>query len=166
MQDNFFFREPSTKKKMLDILFIYSKLNPDTGYRQGMHEILAPILWVVEVDAVDSTPSASEHEAEQTQTQAQTHDATRNETQTQTETENVGLMRNALDPEYAEHDSFNLFCAVMQTTKSFYEMGQTKDSSPIVARCRRIHEEILQTIDPDLANHLQVIGVLPQVYLM
>ena len=37
----------------MDILFIYSKLNPDTGYRQGMHELLAPVLWVVYQDSVD-----------------------------------------------------------------------------------------------------------------
>jgi TBC1 domain family protein 5 len=145
MQDNYFFREPSTKKKMLDILFIYSKLNPDTGYRQGMHEILAPILWVVECDAANS---ASAFESDESQK------------------EDLALMLAALDFDYIEHDSFNLFCAVMQTTKSFYEMGQTKDSSPIVARCHRIHEELLAVIDPDLANHLQVIGILPQVYLM
>lgn len=145
MQDNFFFREPSTKKKMLDILFIYSKLNPDTGYRQGMHEILAPILWVVECDALDSA-SIPEHDQQQN--------------------EDTGLMRTALDFDCVEHDSFNLFCAIMQTMKSFYEMGQNNDSSPIVARCHRIHEEILAVIDPDLANHLQVIGILPQVYLM
>lgn len=145
MQDNFFFREPSTKKKMLDILFIYSKLNPDTGYRQGMHEILAPIIWVVECDALDSASLPKDDEPQN---------------------EGVELMRMALNSDYIEHDSFNLFCAVMQTTKSFYEMGQTKDSSPIVARCHRIHEEILAIVDPELANHLQVIGILPQVYLM
>lgn len=145
MQDNFFFREPTTKKNMLDILFIYSKLNPDTGYRQGMHEILAPILWVVEVDALNPTSESRED---------------------QIQPESTLLVRTVLNSDYVEHDAFNLFCAVMQTTKSFYEMGQTKDSSPIVARCHRIHEEILAAIDPDLADHLQVVGVLPQVYLM
>lgn len=37
---------------LLDILFIFCKLNGDVGYRQGMHEIAAPILWVVENDAI------------------------------------------------------------------------------------------------------------------
>jgi TBC1 domain family member 5 len=142
MQDNYFFREPSTQKQMLDILFIYSKLNPDTGYRQGMHELLAPILWVIECDAIevlrDSTVQDDGHQ----------------------------LMMTALDHEYIEHDAFSLFCAVMQTAKSFYETGENKDSTPIVSRCRRIQEDVLEMIDPELANHLQVIGVLPQVYLM
>lgn len=32
---------------MSRILFIYSKLNPNVGYVQGMNEILAPIFFVV-----------------------------------------------------------------------------------------------------------------------
>lgn len=36
-----------------DVLFVFCKLNPDVGYRQGMHEILAPVLWVVETEAID-----------------------------------------------------------------------------------------------------------------
>ncbi|KAF5865058.1 hypothetical protein ETB97_005623 [Aspergillus alliaceus] len=36
LQENFFFREPATKAKMTDVLFIYAKLNPDLGYRQDL----------------------------------------------------------------------------------------------------------------------------------
>src|SRR5438270_7611276 len=100
MQDNFFFREPSTQKKLLDILFIYSKLNPDTGYRQGMHELLAPISYAV--DCVKKDPG-SLHQGE--------------------EIENEEMMLDILDAAFVEHDAFNLFCAVMQTTKAFYEVG-------------------------------------------
>lgn len=144
MQDNYFFREPTTQKKLLDILFIYSKLNPDTGYRQGMHELLAPILWVISQDAVDTSrvPHASKNK------------------------EGIDFMLDILDRKYIEHDAFNLFCAVMQTAKSFYEMGDKKDSSAIVAQSDRIHNELLMAVDPDLAHHLQVVGVLPQIYSM
>lgn len=48
-----FFRQDSTQLMMCNILFVYCKLNPDLSYRQGMHELLAPILWVVDQDAVD-----------------------------------------------------------------------------------------------------------------
>lgn len=146
MQDNFFFREPSTQKLLLDILFIYSKLHPDTGYRQGMHELLAPILWVIERDAIDIKtlkPSSRSEEAEEGQ-----------------------LMLSALDASYIEHDAFALFCAVMQTAKSFYEVGHSNAASPIVARSRRINEDLLSVIDPELANHLQAIEILPQIFLM
>ena len=37
---------------MTDILFIFAKLTPEVGYRQGMHELLAPILWTVDYDSL------------------------------------------------------------------------------------------------------------------
>ncbi|KIW96515.1 uncharacterized protein Z519_03584 [Cladophialophora bantiana CBS 173.52] len=142
MQDNYFFREPATQKRLLDILFIYAKLNPDIGYRQGMHELLAPIVWVVQQDAVDLT-SVSEADKK---------------------AEGVDFMTEVLDGKFVEHDSFNLFCALMQTAKAFYEVGENYDSSSIVARSKRIHDDFLNAIDPELALHLHVLGILPQIY--
>ncbi|KAK5072198.1 hypothetical protein LTR64_004023 [Lithohypha guttulata] len=140
--DNYFFREPSTQRQLLDILFIYSKLNPDTGYRQGMHELLAPVLWVVFQDAVN--PKAVPDN--------------------KVGTEGIDFMLETLDSNYVEHDAFNLFCAMMQTLKSFYEVGDTKDSSIIVAQSERIHKELLGAVDPDLSTHLEVVGVVPQIF--
>ena len=144
MQDNYFFRGPETQKRLLDILFIYAKLNPDIGYRQGMHELLAPILWVIHQDAIDlaGVPAFDK------------------------KTEGTDLMIEVLDGKFVEHDAFTLFCAVMQTAKGFYEVGENRDSSPIIARSMRIHDEILNAIDPELALHLHVVGILPQIYSM
>jgi hypothetical protein len=36
---------------MLSILFIWAKLNPIFGYRQGMNEILAPIVFIFHRDS-------------------------------------------------------------------------------------------------------------------
>ncbi|KIY00085.1 uncharacterized protein Z520_03770 [Fonsecaea multimorphosa CBS 102226] len=142
MQDNYFFREPTTQKRLLDILFIYAKLNPDIGYRQGMHELLAPIVWVVQQDAVDPTTIPDSDK----------------------DAEDMDFLTEVLDGKFVEHDSFNLFCALMQTAKAFYEVGENRDSSPIIARSKRIHDDILSTIDPELALHLHVLGILPQIY--
>lgn len=139
MQDNDFFREPSTQKWLLDILFIYSKLHPDVGYRQGMHELLAPVLWVVHCDALESSGSREIKETDQ-------------------------LMVKVLNRDYIEHDAFGLFCAIMQTAKSFYEMGDSK--SPIIERSQNIQDECLGCVDPELAIHLKVIEILPQIYLL
>ena len=144
MQDNYFFREPATQKRLLDILFIYSKLNPDIGYRQGMHELLAPILWIIQQDGIDLMTAANLDK----------------------QADGIDLMLETLDSKYAEHDAFSLFCAVMQTAKAFYEIGENRDSSPIVERSKKIHEEILAVVDPELASHLTVIGILPQIYSM
>ncbi|KAL2819349.1 rab-GTPase-TBC domain-containing protein [Aspergillus cavernicola] len=149
LQENFFFREPATKAKMIDILFIYSKLNPDLGYRQGMHELLAPILWVIDRDAID--PKF----VEEARLAGQDDDT----------------MFQLLDCEFVEHDSFGLFCSVMQSTRVYYEHnkhrstnGQT-DAIPIVLQCEHIHNDLLVTTDVELADHLQAIEVLPQIFL-
>lgn len=135
---------------MLDILFIYSKLNPDLGYRQGMHELLAPILWVVERDAVAvQSPKSS-------LVGAVTED---------------NLMLELLDATYIESDSFNIFCSVMQVARSFYEHSDNKSVSgraemaPIVVRSHFIHNELLMAADRELAAHLNTIDILPQIFL-
>ncbi|OAX81468.1 hypothetical protein ACJ72_04195 [Emergomyces africanus] len=150
MQENYFFREPTTKARMLDILFIYTKLNADLGYRQGMHELLAPVLWAVEHDAIDKKsidPSTSHASGEDY------------------------LMLQVLDMDYTEHDAFTIFCAIMQTGKLFYEQearrlpGALSDVSPIVARSQHIHQVVLRAVDPELADHLQATEILPQIFL-
>ena len=41
------------RKTMMDVLFCYVKEHPDPGYRQGMHELLAPILFVLHLECRD-----------------------------------------------------------------------------------------------------------------
>lgn len=149
LQENAFFREPATKAKMLDILFIYSKLNADLGYRQGMHELLAPILWVLDQDAIDKTSLETAEPA----------------------AEGDNLMLQCLDAAYVEHDSFMLFCSVMQTARIYYEHDDQRSANgnmeviPIVNRCQHVHKDLLAVADCELAEHLQAIEVLPQIFL-
>jgi len=120
-----------------------------------MHEVLAPILWVIEEDAVDQTNEF-----------AQNQDST---------------MRQMLDSTYIEHDAFTLLSLVMRSAKSFYELGEPDrkatatsggsstpqhSESPIVERSKRVHEVYLARLDPALAEHLTNIEVLPQIFLM
>ena len=153
MPENSYFREPHVQSILLDNLFIFCKLNRDIGYRQGMHEVLAPILWVISRDAIDpqSFANASRKEAK-----------------------SDDLILTCFDPQYIEHDAFTIFAIVMQTVKSFYETGSISQpitlaplsSSLIVERSRRIHEELLRHVDPELAEHLTAIEVLPQIFLI
>lgn len=80
--------------------------------------------------------------------------------------EGIDFMLDVLDSKYVEHDTFSLFCAVMQTAKTFYEVGETKDSSVIVAHSEKIHNDLLAMVDPDLSIRLQVVGVVPQIYVI
>lgn len=153
MPDNLYFREPSTQAMLLDILFIFCKLNKDLGYRQGMHEVLAPILWVVSRDVIDPESLGQDSELH---------------------SDVDGLMLASFSEKYVEHDTFTLFAIIMQTVKSFYEMGSTElppvsahsSNSPIVERSKRIHEGYLRQADLELAEHLTTIEVLPQIFLI
>ncbi|CAI7587432.1 unnamed protein product [Penicillium glandicola] len=148
LQENFFFQEPDTKSKLTDILFVYSKLNPDVGYRQGMHELLAPILWAVDRDSVKPQPGGLD-----------------------ASNKSEDLMLKLLDTQFVEHDSFTLFLSVMQTARIYYEHGETRSANgqidviPIVDRCHYLHKEALAIIDHELAEHLEAVDVLPQIFL-
>ena len=152
MPDEPYFRQESTQLILTNILFIYCKINQDIGYRQGMHEILAPILWVVEKDALSNMSSEDCVEDDR-------------------------LMMDMLDSKFIEHDSFTLFSLIMRTAKSFYELGDPENArvtspgshaqaSPIVERSKNIHEVLLASVDPELASHLTQIEILPQIFLM
>jgi len=120
-----------------------------------MHELLAPIVYVVDQDAIDPVnvaPGAAE-------------DLT---------------MVEMLDASFIEHDSFALFSKVMDRAKPFYETAESPEDqsggsggfssqplkSSIVERSQYIHEVLLYKVDPELSTHLKNIEILPQVFLM
>jgi TBC1 domain family protein 5 len=128
---------------MLDILFVWCKMHPNIGYRQGMHEILAPILWVVERDAVATTALS-----------AGTID---------------NPLVDMLDANYIEHDTHTLFALIMHTAKSFYapaESGSITKDTPMLARSSRIFEKYLPNVDPELHAHLVKLEIVPQIFLL
>lgn len=127
MQENAYFRLPETQRIMLDILFVYCRLNPDVSYRQGMHEILAPILFVVESDAIDLGQSSK----------AMGEDA---------------LIKGIFDAAHIEHDAFTLFGQVMQSAKNFYEQTTHQGAEKsIVSRSTKIFSDLLRLVDAELA---------------
>lgn len=132
-----YFRDPTVQKLMTDILFVYAKLNPDFGYRQGMHELLAPILWVVSQDALSDPP-----------------------------TDKNNLLYRLCDQNFVEHDAFTLFNIVMQNAKSFYEPTTHASQNPILARIERIFTTALGQLDNQLAIHLSKLQLLPQIFLL
>lgn len=148
LPDESFYHQEVTQTMILDILFIWVKLNPDQGgYRQGMHELLAPLLYVVDQDAVDRKNIGDDVAASH-------------------------MMIEMLDSFYIEHDTFALFSKLMEHTKPFYEVSVdasgplSSEQSAIVEKSKQIHEIALMRVDPELANHLKAIEVLPQIFLM
>jgi TBC1 domain family protein 5 len=142
MPESDYFRDPRIQKLLLDVLFVWCKLNPDIGYRQGMHEILAPLVWVLEADSVELTAAEPNH---------------------------TSVVGEVVDHRYVEHDAFTLFARIMQTAKSFYEQADKKSEdgeAPMIVRSRHILDVLLPSVDPELASHLRRIDVLPQIFLM
>ncbi|KAF4439711.1 hypothetical protein F53441_12522 [Fusarium austroafricanum] len=156
LPDEASYHENQTQAIILDILFMYCKLNPERGgYRQGMHELLAPILYVIEQDAVDPTTLPAGTPLDD-------------------------ALVKTLDHSYIEHDAFTLFSKLMEQAQSFYEVKDAvttpgsslrhskfaEQSSAIVERSKFIHEICLQKVDPELATHLTNIEILPQIFLI
>jgi TBC1 domain family protein 5 len=147
LPDEPFYHEERVQTIILDILFLYCKLHPNIGgYRQGMHELLAPIVWVVAQDAVDPSTVTADDPAD-------------------------ALIAEMLSSEFVEHDAFSLFSSVMDKASTFYEVASDSQSEPlqrnsIVERSKYIHEVALMKIDEELAIHLRNIEVLPQIFLM
>lgn len=45
-----YFCNEKTRDVLRNVLFIYAKQNPELSYRQGMHEVLAPIVFALHSD--------------------------------------------------------------------------------------------------------------------
>lgn len=147
MPENLYFRQPQTQAILLDILFIWSKLNEDVSYRQGMHEILAPILWVVERDATE--PGSPEHIVAVVFDSAYiAHD---------TFTLFAVIMQHH-KPSYA--------VAPPRTISTLRGKQSAEVEAPMVGRSRHIMNTMLARVDPELATHLQKADIVPQVFLM
>ncbi|CAL5870112.1 uncharacterized protein PFLUO_LOCUS4347 [Penicillium psychrofluorescens] len=139
LQENFFFQERDTKLKLTDILFIYSKLNPDVGYRQGMHELLAPILWVVDRDSI-----------------------------TNEDDDSMQILLDSKFVEHDSFTLFLCVMQTARIYYEHGEIRSANgqmDVIPIVARCQYLHKEALTIIDHELADHLHAVDVLPQIFL-
>ncbi|KAF3922813.1 hypothetical protein ABW21_db0202678 [Orbilia brochopaga] len=146
--NNEFFRSADVQSTLSNVLFVWSRLHPDVSYRQGMHELAAPVYWVMYADALQTSSEDPP-------------------------TEDEAGMTELLDANYVEHDTFAIFQKIMLFAKSWYETIHGDDKaagasagSPIVRKSEYIHEGLLGAVDPELALHLDRLGILPQIFLI
>ncbi|KAG5963581.1 hypothetical protein E4U57_006138 [Claviceps arundinis] len=150
------YHEQGVQGMILDILFIYCKSNPERGgYRQGMHELLAPIVYTLQEDSIDRGAVDTSSEVDQS-------------------------MLDVLDSAFIEHDAYTLFSRLMAHAQSFYEVTEgelhprhaarptshREQRSAIVDRSKYIHEVCLRKVDPELAAHLSNVEILPQIFII
>ncbi|AAW46174.2 conserved hypothetical protein [Cryptococcus deneoformans JEC21] len=143
-----YFQLERVQRCMTTALFIFAVLNPDVGYRQGMHELFACCFMAVDRDSLKVVNKADGQQKE--------------------------AMIKTLDRRYVEHDAFELFLAIMKNAKAFYEWRAeegpirsrtaTAPQAPIIVRCNNLHTSLLRRIDPQLYERLETEGVEAQIW--
>jgi TBC1 domain family protein 5 len=150
-----YYRQENVQEIMINILFCYARQYPAICYRQGMHEILAPLIFVLHCDHQSLC-----HIQEET---------------------NICLdpiLVDVLDPLYIEEDSYYLFCQIMNSLELFYrindmtitESGQLTNLPPrdpdsqsppkksseieVVHQLNMVRDKIFAKQDLHLHNHL------------
>lgn len=161
--DMSFFRNAEIHLQLRNILFLYSVLNPSIGYRQGMHEVLAPLYYSVDYDSILPDEDFGTPE-----------------------------MQELCSRHWVAADAWMLFDKVMLGLSKYYEWRDPLRLSPldtfaphirhvehnasrpdlegetyvppILDICRRIQSELLQLTDPLLWKSLQATSIEPQMY--
>ncbi|KAN0061783.1 hypothetical protein ACQY0O_005776 [Thecaphora frezii] len=181
------FRQARVQQGLTNALFVWCRQNEDVGYRQGMHELMA-VLWLVRHrDAIGSAASNGSHGPESR------GPLNRNRIPSGATTED-DVMQTVLGERWVEHDVFTMFCVLMLGAKSWFEWKTPAAAAaaspplprtvsrgsfgsmqpppppatpptPIVAKCERIRE-LLHTADPSLAQHLDSLGIEPQLFAL
>lgn len=90
---------------MLTVLFCFAREHPSICYRQGMHEVLAPLIFVIYGDQ-----ACIDHIIEESQMEIDRN------------------LIEMLDSRYLEADAYNLFCCVMKSLELFYRVNNTNIS--------------------------------------
>ncbi|XP_046683921.1 TBC1 domain family member 5 [Homalodisca vitripennis] len=145
-----FFRDEKIQQAMVNILFCYARDHPSMCYRQGMHEILAPLLFVVHCDY---------------QTYVNTVGVNKSSSDP---------MQTILDPTYVEEDTYAVFAKVMFAIQGSYQISNVEPSntgyfptnstptspvSEVLNQLDWIKEHLLAPLDPELHQHLQQMDV-------
>ncbi|XP_056254852.1 TBC1 domain family member 5 isoform X3 [Seriola aureovittata] len=155
-----YFQDEDVRTKLTDILFCYARENEQLLYKQGMHELLAPIVFVLHCD----------------------HQAFQHASETASPSEE---MKCLLNPVYLEHDAYAMFSQLMETAEPWFSsferevrkgkeemltsipFARPQDSGPsvaIVTKVNRIQDQLVKKHDVELHMHLNRLEIAPQIY--
>ncbi|CAM4636372.1 unnamed protein product [Leuciscus chuanchicus] len=155
-----YFQEEDVRTKLTDILFCYARENEQLLYKQGMHELLAPIVFVLHCD----------------------HQAFQHANETANPSEEMKVL---LDPKFHEHDAYVMFSLLMETAEPWFSsferevrkgkeemltsipFARPQDSGPsvaIVTKVNRIQDQLVKKHDIELYMHLNRLEIAPQIY--
>ncbi|NP_001085083.1 TBC1 domain family member 5 L homeolog [Xenopus laevis] len=155
-----FFQQEYVRNLLTDILFCYARENEHLLYKQGMHELLAPIVFILHCDH-----QAFSHASEAAKPSEE--------------------MKALLNPAYLEHDAFALFSNLMRSAEPWFStfehdsrkekeamlstmpFARPQDIGPsiaIVSKVNYIQDQLLKKNDIELYMHLNRLEIAPQIY--
>ncbi|XP_027624983.1 TBC1 domain family member 5 isoform X3 [Tupaia chinensis] len=155
-----FFQQENVRKILTDVLFCYARENEQLLYKQGMHELLAPIVFILHCDH-----QAFLHASESAQPSEE--------------------METLLNPEYLEHDAYAMFSQLMETAEPWFStfehdgqkgkealmtpipFARPQDLGPtiaVVTKVNQIQDHLLRKHDVELYMHLNRLEIAPQIY--
>ncbi|XP_070495860.1 TBC1 domain family member 5 [Chironomus tepperi] len=133
-----YYRTESVQEVMINILFCYARQYPLICYRQGMHEILAPLIFVMHCDH-----QSLGHIQEET-------------------TINLDpILLTVLDPGHIEEDSYHLFSHLMNSLELFYRVNDMTISES--GQLSNIPKEDSPKKDPKKSSEIEVVHQLNMV---
>jgi TBC1 domain family protein 5 len=151
-----YYRAPVVQSQLASILFLYAVLHPDVGYRQGMHELLAPLYYAVDYDSLPET-SDPDDLADLCARKWVAADAW---------VLFVRVMGGAGQWYEWREAPQRQVPAVAGLVHLNGQGGIEPYVTPILQACNRVQKELLKSVDPVLWGRLQAEGIEPQMYGM
>ncbi|KAF8654199.1 hypothetical protein AX16_003726 [Volvariella volvacea WC 439] len=156
-----FFRDTGVQRQLTTILFLWAVNHPEIGYRQGMHELLAPLYFTVDYDSLAEGDAGD-----------------------------ISDLWEICNRRWVTADAWALFNAIMLGASRWYEWQEGKQPAnkthqfkshhhinvteaqaerkpyvaPIVAMCDKIQNTMLKSVDPVLWKYMHSSGIEPQIY--
>jgi len=137
-----FFQSDKIRSLMCNVLFIHAKIDPALCYKQGMHEILAPLIFVLHCDSAATSHLASCGSL-------------------------PGDIAAISSQAHLEADCYDLFARLISKCRKFFidpEKGGLDSTSELEYYIRDVYHNQLKSLDIELYRHLERNQILPQVY--
>ncbi|ESK93057.1 hypothetical protein Moror_8960 [Moniliophthora roreri MCA 2997] len=155
-----FFRGRDVQEQLTNILYLYSTTHSAIGYRQGMHELLAPVYFAVDLDSLadDIGDVDAQEICSRTWVAADAWAIFQS------------IMKSVsawYEWREASEASSNLPSPLSHHVNLNVAQGPVESKpyvAPIVQACNRIQSSFLRSVDPELWRHIQSTGIEPQIY--
>ena len=151
-----FFADSRIMLMMCNILYVYAKEHLDILYKQGMHELLAIIVYVLDKDLVHLKKCVK------------------------AKTKLSEKVYAALRGSHMEHDAYSIFCKLMDSVKVWYEYKESsyqqfkfkfqfsssnsqsselESNSPAIKRINNVWRKKFKSLDPEVYHKLYELDI-------